>query len=134
MEEPWFRIVSSADESNPPWMNDAIKDKDYVIIPKDEYYITCEILERRIQQQRDKIRALEILSLVNSNEFGRKMMEKDQNIKVLERKIKQNKENNKKSQNILEQLQKQYEDLKQRCNSIVEVVSSLQTNLRENNE
>lgn len=134
MEEPWFTVVSDTNESTPLWMTEAIKDKDYVVIRKDEYFITCEILERRIQQQRDKIKALEILSLMNSNEFGRQMLEKEKVIKLLERKINQIKDNNKKSHNILKELQNQYNDLKFRCDNILEVVSCLRSNVEENIE
>lgn len=131
MEQTWFTVVSEVNNDNPKWMHDAIKDNDYVVIPKDEYDITCEILERRTRQQRDKIKALEILSLENANEFRRQMGEKQQIINHLEQKLQYIKDKHRASYNMLKELQDQYSDLKQRCDGIVDVVSSLRSNLNQ---
>lgn len=141
MKETWFNVVSDVDDSTPQWMTEAIKDKEYVVIPKDEYYITCEILEKLLQQQRDKIKNLETLSIMNSNIFGNQMSKKEKIIEDLEYKIKQYKQNNKKALNFIkkannniEKVEKQYDELKHRCDIISEVVSCLYINKGNTND
>lgn len=131
MEQEWFNIISEVSETSPEWVKEAIQDKDYIVIKKDEYCITRDLLEKKILNQHESIQAIEFLSIVNANEFGKQLREREEKIKHLEIKIKRIKDNNVKSHEILEQLQDKYNDLKERCDTIFKIISNLQLNIDE---
>tara|TARA_B100000963_G_C22635213_1_gene677237 strand:+ start:2066 stop:2494 length:429 start_codon:yes stop_codon:yes gene_type:complete len=135
MENSWFNIIDynsiKMKENIPKWLEDGVKDDKYVILDKNNYEIKCEFIEREMKTNKDKLTALEIVSITNSTAFKVDMDHKERIIRCLESKISRTKKHNENALQTLKDLQEKYNELKQKCDSIQEIIANMEENTND---
>ena len=129
MDNNWFQRITnydiSCDENIPNWLKDGVNDSKYIIIEKANYEIKCNLLDKQIQENKQKLKELEILSLTNSISFKDEIQNKEKIIRGLEYKISRITKKQEHAHELLKELQEKYDELKHKCDDIQSIVSNL---------